>query len=100
MADWFHAPQVLAIDLSGWNGAAGEVVRVQAYDDILVKHVIVRFNDADGELLEEGAATETGNLWWAYTTKSTLTGAVTVTATAVDLPGNMTELSREETISG
>ena len=37
--------------------------------------------------------------WWEYTTKSNLTGAMTVTATAVDLPGNMTELSQEKTIS-
>ena len=75
------------------------LVRVRANDDVKVKHVIVRFNDAGGDLLEEGSATEGGALWWEYTTRSSHTGAVTVTATAVDLPGNMTELSREKTIS-
>ena len=99
VADWFNAPEVLGIDLSGWNGAAGELVRVQARDDVKVKHVIVRFNDAEGTLLEEGSATDVGALWWEYTTKSNLTSAVTVTATAVDLPGNITELSQEKTIS-
>ena len=61
--------------------------------------MIVRFNDTAGELLEEGSATESGALWWEYTTQSSHTGVLTVTATAVDLPGNMTELSREKTIS-
>lgn len=99
VADWFKAPEVLAIDLSDWKGASGELIRVQAQDNITVKRVIVGFSDASGELLEEGAATDVGDLWWEYTTRSNLVGAVTVTATAVDLPGNMTELSREETVS-
>jgi hypothetical protein len=98
VADWFKEPQVLGIDLSGWNGAAGGVVRVQAQDDVQVKRVIVRFSDANGDTLEEGAATDLGTLWWEYTTRSSHSGAVTVTATALDLPGNMAEESREKTI--
>jgi len=37
---------------------------VRATDDVKVKHVIVRFNDAAGDLLEEGGITEAGALWW------------------------------------
>ena len=99
VADWFHAPEVNSIDLSEWSGAAGGTVRVWARDDVMVKRVIVRFSDAAGELLEEGAASELGANWWSYETRTPMTGAVTVTATAVDLPGNMTELSREMTVS-
>ena len=99
VADWFKAPEVLGIDLSGWNGGAGGLLRVQARDDVQVKRVIVRFSNTAGGLLEEGQAVHVGDNWWEYTTRSNLLGAVTVTATAVDLPGNMTELSREKTIS-
>jgi hypothetical protein len=97
VADWFHAPEVSTIDLSGWDGAAGGTVRVLAHDDVQVKRVIVRFSDAGGELLEEGSASEAGANWWTYETQTPMSGDVTVTATAVDLPGNLTELSREKT---
>jgi hypothetical protein len=100
VADWFHAPEILEVNLSGWNGPAGGLVRVRAIDDVQVKRVIVRFNDAAGELLEEGAATEAGALWWNYASVTPMTGAVTVTVTAVDLPGNMAESSQEKTVSG
>jgi len=100
VADWFSAPEVHGMDLSGWNGGAGEPIRVQALDDVQVKHVIVKISDGNGELLEEGRATETAEKhWFEYTTVGNYAGALTVTATAVDLPGNMTELSREKTIS-
>lgn len=98
VADWFHAPEVSSLNLSGWNGAAGGAIRVLARDDVKVKRVIVRFNDPDGELLEEGAASELGANWWSYTTKTPMGGPVSVTATAVDLPGNMTELSLDKTV--
>lgn len=100
IADWFHAPEVKGVDLSGWRGMAGDLVRVQAYDDIKVKHVIVRFSDEVGALLEEGSATYVGAQWWEYTTVGSYTGAITVTATAVDLPGNMAEMSAQKVIMG
>jgi len=99
VADWFHAPEILSVDASAWNGAAGRLVRVRAKDDVRVERVILRFSDATGELLEEGAATELGSLWWDYTTTTPMTGVVTVTVTAVDLPGNMTEESLEKSLS-
>jgi len=100
LSDWFSAPEVHAMDLSGWNGAAGDPVRVQARDDVHVKHVLVKISDGNGELLEEGRATETTEKhWFEYTTMGNYLGVLTVTVTAIDLPGNMTELSREKTIS-
>lgn len=76
-----------------WNGIPGEVVRIKACDAVLVKRVSVRFTDATGKALEEGEAEEAGGQWWRYTTQGDLSGAVTVTAIAVDLLGNVTELS-------
>ena len=100
VADWFHAPEVKDIDLSGWHGAAGEPIRVQALDDVHVKHVIIRIKDGNGDLLEEGSAAETTEMhWYEYAAVGSYTGTLTVTATAIDLPGNMTDLSLEKTIS-
>jgi hypothetical protein len=66
MADWFNRPQFREIDLTGWKGAPGDVIRVKAYDDVKVVEVRVRLSSDDGIVLEEGLATETGALWWEY----------------------------------
>lgn len=99
VADWFHAPEIIDLDLSGWNGLMGEPIRVRAHDDIKVTHVIIRILDAMGNLQEEGQATETGALWWDYATRGNHVGAMTVHITATDLPGNQTEMNKEKTIS-
>lgn len=33
LADFMHPPEILGIDLSGYTGKAGEVIRIQARDD-------------------------------------------------------------------
>lgn len=100
MADWFSVPEVHAMDLSGWNGGAGEPIRVQALEEVHVKHVLIRISDGNGELLEEGLAAETTEKhWYEFASTGSYTGVLTVTATAVDLPGNMTDLSQQKTIS-
>jgi hypothetical protein len=97
LADWFHAPEILDIDLGGWSGQAGQVIRIKALDDVLVKQVTVAINDGSGAPLEEGPATQVDNLWWEYTTHSTASGNLTVLATARDMPGNVTEMSKLST---
>jgi hypothetical protein len=94
LADWFHAPEILDMDLGDWSGQPGKVIRVKAIDDVLVSDVTVRIQGAGGALLEQGEATQADGLWWEYTTKSTGSGSLTVFAAAQDMPGNITEMSK------
>jgi hypothetical protein len=54
MADWFHPPQILEIDLRGWRGCPGDVIRVLAVDDVQVAGVRVEIADEAGTMLETG----------------------------------------------
>lgn len=94
LADWFHAPEILEMDLGGWSGQPGKVIRVKALDDVLVTQVMITIRDGGGALLEQGPATSMDALWWEYTTRSTASGRLTVTAAAQDMPGNITEMSK------
>jgi hypothetical protein len=95
VADFFHAPEVVSIDLTGYDGKAGATIGVLAQDDLAVKEVLVTIRLADGSELENGPAVETspGSGRWTYTAKSalrTLTD-VQVTARVTDYPGNIGE---------
>ena len=79
------------MDLTGWSGQAGQVIRVKALDDV---QVTVSVSDPSGALLEQGAAKQVDSLWWEYTTSSTGSGNLKVLAAAQDLPGNVTEMSK------
>ncbi len=94
LADWFHAPEILEINLGDWSGQPGKVIRVKATDDVLVTGVNVRIQGAGGTLLEQGEATQVDGLWWEYTTHATGSGSLTVLASAQDMPGNLTEMSK------
>ena len=89
VADYFNAPSVTAVTLNGYTGAANETITVNAYDDFEVMAVTVTLANEGGSVLESGAAVvENGR--WTYTTTTAVTPGttVTVTATAVDRPGN------------
>lgn len=101
VADWFNRPQILEVDLSGWMGAAGELIRMRAQDDVLVEGVTVTISDGDGVVLESGQASEGGALWWEYAPSGDFTGQqVTVTIAARDLPGHVGEYSQVRTFPG
>ncbi len=93
LSDWFHAPQILEIDLGAWSGQPAKVIRVKALDDVLVTQVSISIRDGAGALLEQGPATQADGLWWEYTTRATGSGNLTVIAAAQDMPGNITEMS-------
>lgn len=98
MSDWLNPPQVLKIDLSCWNGVAGDLIRVRVQDDFRVAGVRVEIRSETGTVLEAGAATEAGASWWEYRTNQPLAGALIVTVFASDMPGHVTQVSREKTI--
>ena len=92
VADFFHAPSVDEIDLSGYAGKAGEKIGIRAHDDFAVVGVTVEIARADGQPVENGEAVETpaGSGHWVYTaTQSVPNGtAVRVNVTAKDRPGH------------
>jgi hypothetical protein len=91
LSDWFNPREILAIDLSGWTNGSGDIIRINARDNIKVQGVKVTITDENGVLLEEGQAQEVGALWWEYRTAQTAAINMSVTVSARDLPGHITE---------
>jgi hypothetical protein len=98
VADWFKAPEILEIDLDGWNGQSGEVIRVRAQDNVLVQQVSVKITNGTPTPLEEGQASDAGALWWEYQATQNLAGPLTVTVYATDLPGHTAQASAQKDI--
>lgn len=93
VADWFHAPEILEIDVSAWSGAAGQVIRVKAMDDVQVTQVNVVITDNAGTVSEQGQAVLSDGLWWNYTTTASAPQNPRIVATARDLPGHIAEFN-------
>ncbi len=91
IADWYHAPEIKEVDASAWNGAVGQVIRIQAVDDVKVMQVNVVITDNLGAVLEQGAAMQAEGAWWQYMTTATAPDSPRIVATARDLPGNIAE---------
>ncbi|MDR2886846.1 MAG: hypothetical protein LBV26_02415 [Bacteroidales bacterium] len=47
VADFLNAPGIESIDLSGYSGKAGDIIRITVTDDFTVKEVGVRITNAD-----------------------------------------------------
>lgn len=87
VADWLNPPQILEIDLSRWNGAAQDLIRMRVQDDVKAAQVRLEIVNAEGVILEAGHSTEAGALWWQYAVTQPFAGELTVTVSASDLPG-------------
>ena len=88
VAHYFHAPTITAVSLDNYTGAAGDAIQVTAFDDFEVTAVTVSLVDG-GTVLESGTAVVENGRWTNTTTTSVTPGTtVTVTATALDRPGN------------
>jgi len=92
IADFFHAPSVDEVDVSGYAGRAGDAIVIRAHDDFDVTAVTVAVTKADGSAVESGAATETppnSGRWLYAATVAVPTGtSVKITVTATDRPGH------------
>ncbi|MDR2928446.1 MAG: hypothetical protein LBV41_09670 [Cytophagaceae bacterium] len=92
IADFLNAPSIESIDLSGYTGVAGNIIRIHATDDFSIKSVSVRITNADGTLVEEGAAQPSSLSYeWLYTAtaaNSNLDGDK-IEIFASDTPGNI-----------
>jgi hypothetical protein len=100
MADWFHPPRILEIDLRAWRGCPGDVIRVLAVDDVKVGQVQVEIADRAGTILETGQAALAVTQRWEYPLRQAHSGSVTVTVFASDLPGHVTHESASKKLPG
>lgn len=98
VADFFHAPNIEAIDLSAYTGKLGDKIRVEVTDDFMVTSVTIHIYNPDGSLVEEGPAVpDAGNpLWWVYTAKAvnTTIAGDKIIVKATDRPGHQTEQTK------
>jgi len=94
VADFFRAPDIDEVDLRDYSGAVGDTIRVRATDDFQVAQVTVEIRNADGSLVELGAAVRQPNeLDWVYTATAdnpSLEGD-RILVRASDRPGNLAE---------
>jgi hypothetical protein len=88
-ADFRLPPKIGDVDLAGYQGNPGGVIRVVATDDFAVKEVLVVLRRLTGELIEQGAAVVQDGTWsyWAQT-QVPKGETITVEAIAVDYPGH------------
>jgi hypothetical protein len=95
VADLLKAPDIQSIDLSGYTGEKGDVIRIKVLDDFAVKAVTVTIENEDGSLVEEGSAVDSG-FEWIYTAtegnKDFAGDKITIKAT--DNPANVTEMTQ------
>lgn len=99
VGDFLNAPTVASIDDTAYLGATGDPVMVQAHDDVEVVGVTVTITDDGGRVLETGPAA-TDQWRWRYDAQTDVPSGTTVTITAVamDRPGNTGDLAVDKTI--
>jgi len=86
--DWFNKPQIVELDVTGWNGQAGQVIRIKAVDDVRISRVSVVITDGNGTVFERGNAQPGDASWWTYMTTAQANGNRHLEVTAQDLTGN------------
>lgn len=98
IADFFNAPDISEVNLTGYQGNVGDKILVSVHDDFKVIGVSVEIRNADGSLVEEGDALPENGKWvfTATVANASLSGDK-ITITAVDRPDNMT--TSEQTLS-
>jgi hypothetical protein len=94
VADCMHAPNIERVDVAGYHGQPGDVIRIEATDDVAVKVVKVVITNSDGTPVEEGLAVpEATGYEWTYTatTANDSLAGDRIEVYASDLPGNITK---------
>jgi hypothetical protein len=93
VADFLNAPSIDAIDLSLYNGQAGNPIYITTSDDFGVVSVSVTVRNNEGGVLESGQAAESvaGSGRWAFTSSAAIAAGneVNVQVAATDRPGGV-----------
>jgi hypothetical protein len=95
-ADCYHKPQIKALDVTSWNGQAGQAILIKAIDDVQVMRVSVVITAGNGTVYEQGNAQPGDASWWTYITTVPTNGNRHREVTALDLPGNKAKTSWQD----
>jgi hypothetical protein len=98
LADYMHAPDIQHVDVSGYHGEPGDVIRIEVTDDFAVVEVKVVITNLDGSIVEEGYAKpeDTGYEWtYTATAKNPDTKGDRIEVYASDTPGNIKEAGED-----
>ena len=90
VGDYLNPPTITELDISGYQGHVGNLIKVSARDDFGVTEVKVTIRDAvTGALVEQGAAV-IGETSWEYhaTIEAPRDKDLVIEAEAFDRPGN------------
>lgn len=94
VADWFNKPEVTNIDISEWDGQAGQTIFITANDDVKVLGVSVTIKESlNSEIsLDNGQAvlSPLNKSVWHYTTNTAVAirPGLCIEAVARDMPNN------------
>jgi len=93
LADALNAPEILGVNLNGYQGEAGKEIEVQARDDFAVVRVSVEIKTPDGQVIESGTAQYKGGMKWVYVTQQNYGNwqEGNLRVAAEDNPGNRAE---------
>jgi tartrate dehydratase beta subunit/fumarate hydratase class I family protein len=95
-ADFFHPPEIRAIDVSAYTGGASQTIQINAVDDVKVATVGVLIATDDNTLVERGQATlspQDPHRWTYTTTAAAPSASVKIVVDVADLAGQVTEES-------
>lgn len=90
VADFFNAPSIDEVDVSGYTGAADDPIVIRASDDFEVARIAVTLSDADGAVIESGEAVM-DDAAWRYEAQTDVAAGTTVriSVRAFDRPGGV-----------
>ncbi len=97
LRDFMVPPKVLDVKVNEFTGAAGSIIPIKVSDNVKTIRMKVSILGANGAIIESGEASyKLGDVEWNYTTKQTLPSltGVKIVVTAIDRPGNETDLER------
>ncbi|WP_295118095.1 hypothetical protein [uncultured Chitinophaga sp.] len=96
--DYFHGPEIMQVDASGYTGNPGGAIVVMAKDNVMVHAVTISIYDQADNLLETGPAivldrgktSKCKSSIWQYIAAATVESALVcrIVVTALDMPGN------------
>ncbi len=89
ISNWLTPPVIELIDVSGYRGAPGDLIKAIAMDDIEVVAVRLSIREIAGVIIEQGAATRVHGVWIYRATRALpLDRRIQIEATATDRPGH------------
>jgi hypothetical protein len=87
--DAHYPPVIRHIIHDGYHGREGDVLFINVDDDCKVSSVLIVIYNDDGDVIEEGKASQQSDNIWTYTTKTNMKGS-SIVCKAYDLPKNET----------